>query len=113
MKVINLLKYREKDNAFRVNLRIRPERPFKPLCVEFQFFDVDKTIKERKIFRERKKTDGICLFCGETDFMVLEEHHIDKEKMPDFTVTLCANCHRRLHWFTGGNNGNGRKQAEY
>ena len=44
---------------------------------------------------------GECLFCGEIDWRVLEEHHPDKEKLPDFTVTLCANCHRKIHWDTG------------
>lgn len=111
MKAITLFKGREKSNAFRVILRVRPARPFKPLCVEFTMFDNDMVLREAKIYRERKKTAGICLFCGEMDFMVLEEHHPDKEKMPNFTITLCANCHRKLHWFTGGNNGNGRKRG--
>lgn len=49
-------------------------------------------------------SDGICLFCGEIDPTLFEEHHPDKVKMPDFKITLCANCHRKLHWFYGINN---------
>lgn len=44
---------------------------------------------------------GICLFCGDIDWRHLEEHHPDKEKLPNFTVTLCANCHKETHWNNG------------
>ena len=44
---------------------------------------------------------GMCLFCGDIDWRHLEEHHPDKEKMPDFTVALCANCHKEIHWNNG------------
>lgn len=60
--------------------------------------------ERRQYKRDKKAFDrailgmGCCLFCNELDFRVLEEHHIDKEKLPNFTITLCANCHRKLHW---------------
>ena len=44
---------------------------------------------------------GMCLFCGELDWRVLQEHHPDKIKLPNFKVTLCANCHAKLHWNYG------------
>ena len=47
-------------------------------------------------------SDGLCLSCGSLDWTVLQEHHIDKEKMDDFTITLCANCHQKLHYYKGG-----------
>ena len=47
-------------------------------------------------------SDGHCLICGSLDWTVLQEHHIDKKKMEDFTVTLCANCHQKLHYYKGG-----------
>ena len=53
---------------------------------------------------------GMCLFCGEIDWRVLEEHHPDKEKMPDFTITLCANDHRRVHWDRGYRTKGGKRQ---
>ncbi|HOL21321.1 MAG TPA: helix-turn-helix domain-containing protein [bacterium] len=37
-----------------------------------------------------------CQKCGETNSEVLEEHHPDKENQPDYTITLCANCHEEI-----------------
>lgn len=57
---------------------------------------------ERVKLAKRIKTDGMCLSCGEIDFAVLQQHHPDPVKLPTFTITLCANCHARLHFLTGG-----------
>ena len=62
-------------------------------------------IKDRTKFYKRIHSNGICLFCPEIDFSVLEEHHPYPEKLPDFTITLCANCHARLHWYLGNRKG--------
>lgn len=56
------------------------------------------------IFKKAINSWGMCLLCYDIDFKHLEQHHPDPIKMPDFTITLCANCHRDLHWFTGGTN---------
>ena len=48
--------------------------------------------------RAIESTLGFCLYCGEFDFLTFHEHHIDKVKS-DFTVTLCANCHQRHHFY--------------
>jgi RNase P subunit RPR2 len=37
-----------------------------------------------------------CIKCGEVNTEVLEEHHPDKVNMPDYTITLCANCHEKI-----------------
>jgi Fic family protein len=37
-----------------------------------------------------------CQKCGETNPEVLEQHHPDKINRPDFTITLCANCHEEI-----------------
>ena len=37
-----------------------------------------------------------CQKCGETNHQVLEEHHPDKINQPNFTITLCANCHEEI-----------------
>lgn len=37
--------------------------------------------------------DGCCLYCGETDFWKLNNHHPWKKTDPYFTVTLCENHH--------------------
>lgn len=43
-----------------------------------------------------------CFFCGETNEIVLEEHHIIPKSLNlpmDFElITLCSNCHRKLHY---------------
>ena len=52
--------------------------------------------------RRAINSDGMCLICGSIDWTVLQEHHIDKEKMPNFTITLCANHHQKLHYYKGG-----------
>jgi len=49
-----------------------------------------------------------CFFCGESNPIVLEEHHIVPRAAAEFidvdpedleiTVTLCANCHKKLHY---------------
>ena len=36
-----------------------------------------------------------CQKCAETDPQKLEQHHPDKERQPEYTITLCANCHSR------------------
>lgn len=41
-------------------------------------------------------TGRYCQKCGETNPKVLEEHHPDKINRPDFTITLCANCHEEI-----------------
>jgi len=40
-----------------------------------------------------KDLSRFCQKCGETDPQKLEEHHLDKEHQPGYTITLCANCH--------------------
>ncbi|MCX8083021.1 MAG: helix-turn-helix domain-containing protein [bacterium] len=42
-------------------------------------------------------TGKYCVNCGETNSNVLHEHHPDKENRPDYTITLCANCHNEIH----------------
>lgn len=42
-------------------------------------------------------TGRYCINCGETNPDVLHEHHPDKENRPDYTITLCANCHNEVH----------------
>ena len=43
-----------------------------------------------------------CFFCGETNEIVLDEHHLvpksTKITTTTETVTLCTNCHRKLHY---------------
>lgn len=41
-------------------------------------------------------TGRYCQKCGETNPEVLEEHHPDKENKPNWTITLCANCHEEI-----------------
>jgi len=43
-----------------------------------------------------KDLKRFCQMCGETDPEKLEQHHPDKENFPNYTVTLCANCHAKV-----------------
>jgi len=38
--------------------------------------------------------NGICLICGEYHPLTLENHHVIPNN--DFTISLCANCHRKF-----------------
>jgi len=37
-----------------------------------------------------------CQQCGETDPEKLEEHHTNRVNRPNYTITLCANCHSKV-----------------
>ena len=50
----------------------------------------------------KKRADGECKFCGESDYAVLDVHRIvpgeeGGEYTEHNTVTVCACCHRRCH----------------
>lgn len=49
--------------------------------------------KERHALKRCLHGDGCCLYCGETDFWKLNNHHPWKEIDPNFTITLCENHH--------------------
>lgn len=56
-------------------------------------------ISDKKAF---KKNEGSCRICGEDDYSVLDVHRIQEGKdggKYNFlnSVTLCSNCHRRIH----------------
>ncbi len=45
---------------------------------------------------------GGCRFCGEKEYSVLDEHHIQMQSLggPDTEhnrMIVCANCHRKIH----------------
>lgn len=75
---------------YRKNLTSRvitvvPERP-----VEYSFLyrGGSGSRKLRNILQ-----DGVCLLCGEEDFLVFEYDHPFGQNGSNFRVTLCANCH--------------------
>jgi hypothetical protein len=50
----------------------------------------------------KKRLDGKCYFCDESDYNLLDVHRIQEGsaggKYTDFnTVTVCTSCHRRIH----------------
>lgn len=40
--------------------------------------------------------DPRCIYCGESDPLCLEKHHIAGQAYHDVTVIVCRNCHRKL-----------------
>ena len=92
----------EQKYGWFVNLRVTGEGGIKELQTITSFVHVDfRDARERALFWKIRKSSCICLECGELDFRCLQEHHVDKEKMSDFKICLCANCHAKLHWNIG------------
>jgi hypothetical protein len=54
--------------------------------------------EERKQARLEKlgTNEPRCGTCGETDWRCFEQHHVAGRKRDDFTVPICANCHRKV-----------------
>lgn len=59
---------------------------------------------EKELAREVRKQqrmdklgcdDPLCGTCGETDWRVLEKHHVAGQKHDPDTVVICRNCHRK------------------
>jgi cytochrome c553 len=49
-----------------------------------------------------KKFHGVCLFCEETDYALLDAHRIipgaaGGKYLPTNIVIVCSNCHRKIH----------------
>lgn len=58
--------------------------------------------REETFFRKvTKQSMGICWECGNINWDELQQHHPYPKKMPKFKVTMCANCHARMHWYLG------------
>lgn len=53
--------------------------------------------QSKKKTAELLELGGRCYMCDENDLVVLETHHVDREKYPDFIVPLCSNCHTRMN----------------
>ena len=52
--------------------------------------------------KAKKKRDGQCYFCKESDYDLLDLHRIKEganggEYTSHNTVTVCSNCHRKIH----------------
>lgn len=66
---------------------------------------MDKHLSEDILYRKAIKSDGMCLKCKKLDFAYLQQHHPYPIEIPNFTITLCANHHSKLHFYTGGTRG--------
>jgi hypothetical protein len=62
-----------------------------------------ETKSKRPSFQEvKKRVTGKCLFCGESNYNVLDVHRIvpgaeGGKYTPMNSITLCATCHRLVH----------------
>ena len=100
LKVIQLGRGKNEGWYWDISVHICQNGTFKNRN-QFKFQNVKHMI-ERVLFHKVIKR-GVCMFCGEIDFRVLEDHHPFPNKDENLKITLCANCHSRLHWMLGGN----------
>lgn len=56
--------------------------------------EVSFLLRSGSAWLERHLQDGICLICGETDFLFFEYDHVIGRKRSKTVITLCANDHR-------------------
>jgi hypothetical protein len=56
----------------------------------------DEEVRKQKVIERFKGKEPACIFCGETDWRCIEEHHIGGQAYDPTTVPVCANCHRKL-----------------
>jgi hypothetical protein len=57
---------------------------------------VDDEDRRQRQLRRFGTQNPICVTCGESDPVVLELHHIARQKHNDDLSIVCANCHRKL-----------------
>lgn len=53
-------------------------------------------VRKQQKLRKLGTQNPICVGCGESDPLVLEQHHIAGRKHSDDLAIVCANCHRKL-----------------
>jgi hypothetical protein len=64
--------------------------------------DPEKEIEIRREARRQRAIERLgiknakCIYCGESDPIVLEKHHIAGQAYDQSTVIVCRNCHRKL-----------------
>lgn len=74
-------------------LKQASQTPMPPAMTERE--KEDETLRQKAF--ERLGTDHpICLGCGETDWSLMELHHLEGEAFGGTLVIVCRNCHRKL-----------------
>lgn len=56
--------------------------------------ELAREIRKQRRLEKLGTNSPICGTCGETDYRVLEKHHVAGRKHDPDTVIICRNCHR-------------------
>lgn len=58
--------------------------------------NIAKEARKQSRFEKLGTDNPVCGMCGETDWRVMELHHVADHKRDKATVLLCRNCHRKV-----------------
>lgn len=58
--------------------------------------ELAREIRKQRRLEKLGTNSPICGTCGETDYRVLEKHHVAGRKHDPDTVITCRNCHRKV-----------------
>jgi uncharacterized Rmd1/YagE family protein len=116
---------RERVNAIRrksyqTNIEQEKARMYKQYQDNPGYFNDRNAVRRQELreFLQEQKMGRVCARCGNSDFRVLDFHHLDRDgkegglsqavaknwgkerilREIDKCEVLCANCHRILHW---------------
>ena len=116
-KAITILSEREEEFHYEIQIEVYENGSFGNKGTFFRLHEKRRHQRRKgeglphRVYQQRSdaynkavRSDGCCLICGCYDCIdILEQHHPDKKKMPNFTISLCPNCHRRVHLYFGKN----------
>lgn len=57
---------------------------------------IAKEARKQARLEKLGSNEPLCGTCGERDERCLENHHVAGRKRDDFTLAVCANCHRKV-----------------
>ena len=58
--------------------------------------ELAREVRKQRRLEKLGSNNPICGTCGESDYRVLERHHVAGRKHDPDTVVICRNCHRKV-----------------